>query len=623
MNLCHRFVPTILLLTISFHHVFAQVPPKREFRGAWIATVVNLDWPSSSTWGKHPDVQRLELTNILNGLKSAGINAVVFQIRPECDALYFSLIEPWSYWLTGMQGAGPSAPFDPLLFAILEAHQRGMELHAWFNPYRAERQVGSYSLSPDHITVKRPDLTKDYPIYSGTYPNRRLTGYLRILNPGLEQARNHIISVVMDVVRRYDIDGVHFDDYFYPYPTSDSLNQPVAFPDSDTYFQNNPESLTLGDWRRKNVDVLIHMLSDSIKSVKPRVKFGISPFGIWKSGNPQGIVGTSAYDAIYCDAVKWLNERWIDYIAPQLYWPFGGGQDYAKLMPWWAGQAASTGRHLYTGQASYRITDPQHNWGPSEVPNQIRLNRASSPGAQGSIFFRANMGVTDNPKGFADSLKNDLYQYPALRPIMAWKETTPPNPPVNLTITKFSTTALLTWTAPGAAPDGEAASSYAVYRSTSRPIDINDARNLVYVGTSLRYDEMSLPTGSVTYYYAVTALDKLQNESVLSNLVGIDANGVVGVEQQPTVIAGFRLRQNYPNPFNPSTIISFNLPTEQKATLRVYDILGREIKVLVDGVLGPGEHQYQFDARGLATGVYIYRLVAGSFVESKKMQLVR
>jgi uncharacterized lipoprotein YddW (UPF0748 family) len=597
MKSCYRF-HLILLVIFPLLTSFAQVPPKREFRGAWIATVVNLDWPS--TQGGDPQAQRSQLTLILDGLKAVGINAVVFQIRPECDALYPSTIEPWSYWLTGAQGVAPSAPFDPLQFAIDEAHKRGMELHAWFNPYRAERSVENYALADSHVVKKHPEWILTF-------------GTLKMLDPGLPAARDHVLSVILDVVRRYDVDGIHWDDYFYPY--SGIINQ-----DSASWWLHNRGFTNIADWRRDNVNLLVKTVSDSVKNVKPRVKFGISPFGIWKSGYPPGIVGTSAYDDLYCDALTWLNSKWIDYITPQLYWRFGGGQDYGLLMPWWAQQASVAGRHFYPGQAAYRITDS--NWGASELPNQMRLNRSNSL-AQGSIFFRANYGVIDNPKGFADSLRNNFYRYPALKPLMSFKETTPPNAPTALNITPSQTTARLTWTAPSAASDGEAASYHVVYRSSLRPIDISDARNILSIQQETSYTETNLPSAGVTYYYAVAALDKLQNESALSNLVGIDASGVVGIEEQPTVIASFRLFQNYPNPFNPSTIISFNIPTEQNVTLRVYDLLGREVKVLVDGVLGSGEHQYQFDGTGLATGVYIYRLIAGSSVESKKMQLLR
>lgn len=578
--------------------VFSQVPPKREFRAAWIATVLNLDWPS--TKGGDPQFQRNQLITILDGLKAAGINAVVFQVRSECDAMYPSDIEPWSYWLTGQQGSAPILPFDPLQFALQEAHARGMEIHAWFNPYRAERSVGNYTLAENHVVKAHPDWILTF-------------GSLKMLDPGIPAVREHVMKVIADVARRYDVDGVHWDDYFYPY--SGITNQ-----DSVSWALYSRGFTNRADWRRDNVNLLVKGVYDSIQIIRPRVKFGISPFGIWKSGYPTGIVGTSAYDALYCDALAWLNGGYIDYLTPQLYWAFGGGQDYAKLMPWWAGQVTSKGKHFYPGQAPYRITD--NNWGASELPNQIRLNRSTS-GSLGSVFFRARYGVTNNPKGFADSLKNDLYKYPALRPLMAWKETTPPNAPTGLTITKLSSSAVISWTAPTVASDGEPASQYAVYRSSTLPINFNDPRNILVVQSNTSYIDQPLPSQGITYYYAVTGLDRLHNESPSSNIMGVTSSGVVGIEAERSVIASYRLHQNFPNPFNPATVIRFQLPEEQRVTIRVYDILGREMRMLVDGMRGAGEHQVLFDATGLPTGVYIYRLVAGEFVESRKMQLVR
>ena len=321
----------------------------------------------------------------------------------------------------------------------------------------------------------------------------------------------------------------------------------------------------------------------------------------------------------HCDAVAWLQGKYIDYIAPQLYWPFGGGQDYAKLMPWWS--SVRNERHLYVGQAPYRIADAS-NWGASELPNQLQLNRTNSY-AQGSIFFRAKMGLLDNPKGFADSLKNNLYKYPALRPLMSWKEAIPPNAPTSLAIARFSSSAFVSWTAPSAATDGGVAEQYAVYRSTSLPIQFDDARSIVAVQGSTSYIEQPLPPPGVTYYYGVTALDRLQNESSVSNIMGLTSTGVVGIEQEVSIAKTLLLHQNYPNPFNPTTVIAFHLPIEQKVSLRVYDLLGREIRVLADGMLSAGDHFSQFDGSGLASGVYVYRIVAGTHVESRKMQLMK
>jgi uncharacterized lipoprotein YddW (UPF0748 family) len=591
----HRFfLAFVLLFTLSL--TLAQAPPKREFRGAWIATVSNLDWPLSP--GADPDAQRAQLTSTLDALRIIGINAVVFQVRPACDAFYFSQIEPWSYWLTGQQGAAPTKPFDPLTFAVIEAHKRGIELHAWFNPYRAEVKVGQFALAANHVVNQHPEWILTF-------------GSLRTLDPGIPEVRNYVVRVIMDVVRRYEIDGIHWDDYFYPYSG-------IANEDSASWRQFNRGFANKADWRRDNVNLLVQTVHDSLLAVKPDVKFGISPFGIWKNGIPSGIVGMSSFDDIYCDPVTWLDHQWIDYVTPQLYWPFGGSQDYGKLMPWWS--SVKKGGHFYPGQAAYRITDG--NWGATEVPNQIRLNRTNSL-AQGSVFFRANYGVVNNPKGFADSLKSNLYKYPALRPIMQWKETTPPNSPQSLTIAKFSSSALLSWTAPSAASDGGLADQYVIYRSTSLPINVDDARNIVTIQGSTSYAESTLPSPGVTYYYGITALDRLQNESGLSNIMGLTSSGIVGIDEQAPVVSDFRLFQNYPNPFNPSTIIAFHMPSEQQVSLRVYDLLGREVRVLADGVLSAGDHRYQFDGSRLSSGVYIYRVVAGSHVESKKMQLVK
>ncbi|MDE3058211.1 MAG: family 10 glycosylhydrolase, partial [Bacteroidota bacterium] len=266
-------------------------PPKREFRGVWIATVANIDWPLHK--GEPPAVQQRELISILDNLKSSGINAVIFQVRPECDALYRSSIEPWSYWLTGEQGKPPEPVWDPLHFAIEQAHKRGMELHAWFNPYRAVRLAsgkGSYPLAPNHVAVRHPDWILTF-------------GALKLLNPGLPAVRTYVTNVILDVVRRYDVDGIHFDDYFYPY-------SPITNEDSLTFLRYSRGFTNLADWRRDNVNLLIKMIHDSISVIKPWVKFGISPFGIWRNKIADGGAGTNgfeAYDKLYCDALEWLR----------------------------------------------------------------------------------------------------------------------------------------------------------------------------------------------------------------------------------------------------------------------------------------------------------------------------
>ena len=488
----------ILLFTVS---LFAQTPgPKREFRSAWIATVVNLDWPPSPT--ASTQAKKDALITMLDSLRALNINAVVFQVRPECDALYQSSYEPWSYYLTGQQGVAPSPFFDPLQFVLEEAHKRSIEVHAWFNPYRAERSVGSYTLASNHVAVQHPDWTF---IRSG----------LRMLNPGIPAVRNFVTNVIMDVVRRYDVDGIHFDDYFYPY-------EGMGSEDAAT-FQTYPNGFTnILDWRRNNVNMLIAQIHDSIKAVKPYVKFGISPFGIWKSSYPPGISGMSSYYDIFCDPINWLQNRKIDYLTPQLYWPIGGNQDYLKLMPWWADSVHRNQRHFYPGQAPYRVTAA---WNATEMPRQIRANR-SNPKTLGSVFFRVNDGIMNNPKGFKDSLKNDLYRYPALPPVMTWLDNVIPNAPSGLTYQKSPSSGLyeFMWNAPTPAADNDTASYYVLYRfisSTVTPTDLNNPQNIVGVYRSKSVVPTVPPNINGPYYYVVTSLDRVANESVISNVLSV------------------------------------------------------------------------------------------------------
>lgn len=508
--------------------LFAQsTPPKREFRAAWIATVTNLDWPSSNNLST--DQQKQQLINILDELKKDGINVVIFQVRSECDAMYSSAYDPWSYWLTGAQGIPPYPYYDPLEFAIQEAHKRGMELHAWFNPYRAERSVGSYTLDPNHVSVKHPD----WVLQISTF---------KFLNPGLPDVRNYITSVIYDVVSRYDIDGVHFDDYFYPYPPNNMTSSASTNALDDAAFAADPRGfINKNDWRRDNVNILVQQVYDSIQSIKPWVKFGISPFGIWQPGYPSGITGMNAYADIYCDAIAWLHKKSIDYLTPQLYWPFGGGQDYGKLQPWWADSVAANSRHFYPGHAYYRIV----NWtSPSEMPNQIRLDR-SNPKVEGSVFFRAG-NFAENPKGVTDTLRNNLYKYLAISPIMNWKDIVPPNPIQNLRFERLANgQAGLTWDLPAVASDGDTASRYVVYRFNKSNITITDldsSKNILNV-EGFRQSIPGTPSGGGPYYFVVTALDRNFNESTMSEVlmvspppVPILASPEIGAVTKDTVI---------------------------------------------------------------------------------------
>ncbi len=457
-------------------------------RAGWLSTVRNIDWPTSPSNSTEKKVS--DLINIIDYLKDANLNTVIMQVRPASDAMYQSNIEPWSSWLTGQQGKAPSPFFDPLQIAIEESHKRGMELHAWLNPYRI--RLESYHLALDEMNVARqhPEWVLD------------INGD-EILDPGIPEVRDHIITVITDIITRYDVDAIHFDDYFY---LEGITNQ------DDATFAKYPNGFTnKGDWRRDNVNELLRMIYSTIQTVKPRVKFGQSPPGIWKSGTPEGTWGWNVYSAIYCDAVTWFDEKIIDYLAPQLYWSFGGGQDYGKLAPWWA--SVSNGRHVYPGLPFYRINQTSAPiTDVSQIGKMVQLNR-SNDDIQGEVYFTAH-NFEDNNGGITDTLTNNYYKYPALPPIMDWKDVVAPDNPANLRFDRVSGigTTALTWDI----PTGEDIKFYVLYRSTSSTIDINDAKNIFKI-TSNHYVQIDNNFPTENAYYYVTALDWNNNESGVSN----------------------------------------------------------------------------------------------------------
>lgn len=569
-----------------------------------MASVLNLDWPAQ---GASADALTASLNEMLDELQEAGINAVLFQVRSESDAIYEPGFEPWSFWFTGEQGRAPVPFIDPLTLIIEETHRRGMELHAWFNPYRAIRG-SSYTNSSDHISQTQPDWTISF-------------GNIVLLDPGLQEVRDHITTVIMDVTRRYDIDGVHFDDFFYPYPPN-----AITFEDINTFNSFNRGFTNIDDWRRDNVNLLIEQVSDSLKAVKSYLKFGISPFGIWKNGVPNGIVGLDASNIIYGDALAWLDAQTIDYIAPQLYWAFGGGQDYGSLAPWWAAQ--TNGRHIYTGHGLYR-SDPNTFSGTlyseREVPNQIRFNR-SQGNIQGSIHFRTK-NITDfHSKGFADSLKTDLYKHPALTPPMDWKGMEAPPPPENLNVVFNATDQVtLTWDAPSAD-----VSTFAIYRVLADRVDdpsfyIDDARNLLAViGDTTLMDAPGI--AQMPYHYFVTSVSRNSIESEASNSVQVQGRAVAVERELP---AYAELQQNFPNPFSAETDIRFRLDRPAMVSLQVYNVLGQRVATLLDQhSMGSGLQSITWqglDDAGnqLTAGTYYSVLTAGNFYGIKGMVLIR
>lgn len=494
----------VFFLALTWSASSQEVPPKREFRGVWVATVANIDWPSKP--GLHSEMQKQELLDILDAHHRSGLNAIMFQVRPSADAFYSKSTEVWSRWLTGEQGYGPMPFYDPLEFAINEAHKRGMELHAWFNPYRAAFSLKD-KVHPDHISRKKPQWFFDY---AGK----------KLFNPGLPEVREYIVGVIMNVVRNYDIDGVHFDDYFYP-----GLEAGRQIPDTESYILYGRDYKNIKEWRLSNVDTLIHTLSDSIRIAKKHVKFGISPFGIWKnrSQDPEGSFtnGGSSYLEMYADTRKWLQKGWIDYINPQIYWPFRHRlAAFENLLDWWSHN--SYGRHLYIGQAAYRSMENVPGFrNRSELPNQVRALR-SNPRVQGSVYF-SSKSLTRNLAGFQDSLRRDFYKYPSLPPQMLWKDDVSPQAPLQLrAYLKLPNTIQLDWDEPLKARDGESAYGYVIYRfKAGEQVNLQDASSIIKISFDNTLTSYSDDTGQkgVTYQYVVTAIDRLKNESEPSNLV--------------------------------------------------------------------------------------------------------
>ncbi|MBS1530994.1 MAG: family 10 glycosylhydrolase [Bacteroidetes bacterium] len=496
--------PKIARLPVVMKH-----EPKREFRGMWIATVVNIDWPSSPNLPV--EKQKSELITLLDMAHAAGINAVMLQVRPAADAFYLKSIEPWSRWLTGKQGVAPDPSYDPLEFAIVEAHKRGMELHAWFNPYRATFDGNFRSLCTCHITNQVPDWFFTY-------------GGIKLFNPGIPDVRDYIVKVILHVVDNYDIDGVHMDDYFYPYSIpGQHINDAQTFKDYGGDFTD------INDWRRNNVDLLIQALSDSIHAHKPYIKFGIAPFGIWKNArqDPEGSQtrGGDSYYELYADTRKWLQEGWIDYVAPQLYWNIGYHlADFDKLVDWWSDN--TYGRQLYIGQAPYRALEPNsyafHR--TVELPNQIRYLR-NNDRVQGSVFFSANSLMKD-PYGFTDSLHQDFYKYPALPPAMDWLDSVGPNVPKNLTAKINVKSVALNWQTPDLAADKEPVYGYVIYRfGVTDTVDLDNPKYILHIqyNPDTQYIDDTAERNK-HYIYVVTALDRMKNESDPTPEVDVSTN---------------------------------------------------------------------------------------------------
>lgn len=430
-SLLFLFLSAAFVVATETYQPVAVVPPSppREFRGAWIATVANKDWPSAP--GLSVARQKAELISLLDTAARLKLNAVIFQVRPACDAMYASSIEPWSEYLTGVQGRPPQPYYDPLAFAIEQAHRRGLELHAWFNPFRVSFSALS-APAPNFVTRAHPAWVRRY-------------GDELWLDPGDPAVRDYVTRVIMDVVRRYDVDGVQFDDYFYPYPVNSRRGTPLPFPDEATWRSFGEHSgLSRDNWRRQNTDEFIEGVYRNIKSAKPWVKFGVSPFGIWQPGYPRQIRGFNAYGQLYADSRLWLANGWLDYFSPQLYWPINApAQGFSALLGWWESQNVK-GRNLWPGLAAYVAGK---KFPVTEIARQIQAIRAQR-GANGEIFFEMR-SFQENPALAAVVARE--YAEPALVPASPWLRTVSNRRP-ELGVIARRSDLTVQWELPGSPP---------------------------------------------------------------------------------------------------------------------------------------------------------------------------
>lgn len=378
---------------------------KREFRGVWIATVANINWPSKNNLSTAQ--QQAEAVALLDLIAENNFNAVIFQARPSADALYKSDLEPWSFFLTGETGKAPSPFYDPLEFWIAEAHKRGLELHVWLNPYRAHHTTGGKVTSAS-LAKKMPE--QIVRLNNGTY----------WMDPSVDKTQDHVAAVVKDLVKRYDLDAIHFDDYFYPYA---EYNAGADFPDSKSWntYQKSGGTLSKADWRRAGVNKFVKRIYDEIKQEKKDVQFGISPFGIWKSGFPAGVRGSSQYDELFADAKLWLNQGWVDYFSPQLYWKMDAPeQNFTSLYNWWQSENTQK-RHLYPGLNTVGVKGVANR--PREIASQMKAIRESKAGTAGEIHY--SIAGISKDAAMQNMLKSETYKDKALVPVSPWLKTAP------------------------------------------------------------------------------------------------------------------------------------------------------------------------------------------------------
>ena len=491
----HFVLITLLTYYLSLTTIHSYAQPKYEFRAAWIATVDNIDWPSKGNF--NTDSQKVEFIKILDMHRRNGMNAVIVQIRPAADAFYPSQYEPWSEWLTGKQGQPPSPYYDPLEFMIEETHKHGMEFHAWCNPYRAVFRIGASSISPTHITKVHPEWFLTY-------------GETKYFDPGNKDVQRYVTNVIRDIVRRYDVDAIHFDDYFYPYRIAGK-----EFPDYSSYFKYG-NGMSKEDWRRSNTDSIIVMLGTAIKQEKKYCRFGISPFSVWRNIDKDSLgsntkAGQTNYDDLYADIVLWLKNGWIDYVAPQLYFEFGHkAAPYEVLLDWWGKH--TYGKHCYIGLGMYRANSNPAWRDKTLLPRQIDSLR-KTPNVQGMIFF-SSKSFEKNPNGWNDSLQNNYFKSPALIAPMEWIDTSKLQEPVVISKYNKKDSVLTASLQKGLTEDD--IKGFAVYRTENGNF-ANDSSNVfefVPFSTDAKFNlKVTAYQRTKHFSYFVTTVSRTNNES--------------------------------------------------------------------------------------------------------------
>lgn len=494
INLRERLLATAALMLGCLVIACAGVPAKREFRGAWIQCV------NGQFSGMTTQQMQDTLASQLDKLEADGVNAIIFQVRPECDALYKSSIEPWSRFLSGTQGVAPQPGWDPLQWMVEQCHGRGMELHAWINPFRAKTK-GTTRLARNHIAIQHPERVFAY------------DGQL-ILNPGMPENRDYIYKVVKDIVSRYDIDGLHIDDYFYPYPAPGQ-----SIPDDAQFQEYNNGIKDRGDWRRDNVNVFIKGLSQAIHETKPWVKFGVSPFGIYRNKKSAPTIGSETnglqnYDDLYADVLMWVNNGWTDYCVPQLYWEIGHrAADYETLIRWWNKYAGK--RHLYIGEDVIRtVKAPDlQNRRINQMPAKFRLHDEMA-NVNGTVLWYAK-AVTDNTGNYGAMLKNVYWKYPALQPLMPYIDGKAPKKVKGMKLLDIDGDRVLFWKKPKGKGWRDEAVKYVVYKfDKGENIDLDNPSKILKITQEefFKIDGRAAVSARGSYY-VVTSLDRMGNES--------------------------------------------------------------------------------------------------------------